>query len=1144
MDSGATHHITHDLSLLTDYEEEYSGALQTMSGSNGTTDLPIVGKGTAHLNGPHGMIQLLNVLYVPNACYNLISVQRFVAKQCSVSFHPAFCTVSHINGDNMIIGRKDYSDLYTVPAVRPVTALIATKSGDMSYAHQLFCHPGDSALRQTVRNEAVTGKSFVLANPDVPCEPCMLNKSTRSSFPASGKPPRNTPLALIHVDLMGPVQDNTWDGKRFICLMHDDHSKYAAVEMLESRGDAPAFIQATIVKWENHLSTPDKPVKTKILRSDNAPELIAGTLAAFCKENGIHQEMSVPYTPAQNGKAERMNRTVLTRARTTLDASGLPMQLWGEVISTAVHSCNRLCTAGQTKTPYELFLGHVPDISYMEPFGTLSYVHLTGPGKTKFGRTAVKGYLVGYSWKSKAYRVYVPSRKDSSCIVETADVRFVPGIYYKDSDEWESMPPVAITDFVDLDETRGPDVCAICKSGDMDSGGDVSSCSVCKTWHHVDCLSDKSLGVRYCPVCDGGIKLDAQLPDEEEHAAANETHPARGGAVADTTAGGAVDAVELQRPPAVADCDQTALHQEEKRISAPMKAVSRFADVTTVTAPDDDVDAMQITLSPHGSTSGYYHKPAVSVEDQDSVRVDLMNNPLYAPARALNTALKHADPDTYIQAINGPDRKQWHAACDEEYKNLISRDTFEVVRLPSGFKAIPCKWVLKTKYTATGEVERYKARLVIKGFRQEYGINYDEVFAPVTKHSTFRTALGYACKHDLEIRQLDVSAAFLYGDLEEEIYMSEPEGYASGVPGMACRLKKSLYGLKQAPRIWYQTVAADLIAQGFTASEDPGLFKHYGSGVVILIYVDDFLIIGSKTATDQVIKHLTTRYECRDLGNAEYYLGMHIRRDRASKILILDQRRYIEELLEAHNLKQCRVSSTPITEKITSSGEPITDGKYASIVGALLYLTSCTRPDISYAVGTLARFMSSPTDVMMTAAMKVLRYLSGTSTLGLKFDGNADPTLSAYCDADFGGDLITRRSTTGYCFFAYGGLISWNSKLQPTVAVSSVESEYQAAAATVKEALWLIKLAPIFDVLKPTVNVHCDSMGAIALLKNPISSARSKHIDVIHHFARERVLDGCVHFEYIPTAKQIADVLTKGLPAPKHLWCVQHMNMV
>ena len=140
---------------------------------------------------------------------------------------------------------------------------------------------------------------------------------------------------------------------------------------------------------------------------------------------------------------------------------------------------------------------------------------------------------------------------------------------------------------------------------------------------------------------------------------------------------------------------------------------------------------------------------------------------------------------------------------------------------------------------------QHKARLVIKGFRQEHGINYDEVFAPVTKHSTFRTALGYACKHDLEIRQLDVSAAFLYGDLEEEIYMSEPEGYASGVPGMACRLKKSLYGLKQAPRIWYQTVAADLIAQGFTASEDPGLFKHYGSGVVILIYVDDFLIIGS-----------------------------------------------------------------------------------------------------------------------------------------------------------------------------------------------------------------------------------------------------------------------------------------------------------
>ena len=476
----------------------------------------------------------------------------------------------------------------------------------------------------------------------------------------------------------------------------------------------------------------------------------------------------------------------------------------------------------------------------------------------------------------------------------------------------------------------------------------------------------------------------------------------------------------------------------------------------------------------------------------------------------------------------------------EEYESLISTNTWELEHPPKSMRTIPVKWVFKLKRNANGDIDRYKARLVVKGFHQREGIDYDEVYAPVSKHTSLRTLLALVAAKDLELHQLDIKTAFLNGKLEEDVYVEQPPGYEQGPPGLACHLKHALYGLKQAPRTWHKRLDQELALHSFKPSDaDPSLYiRHDKHGsVYLLIYVDDILIIADNTtAVQETKKVLLSAFDARDMGEAEFFLGMTIERNRTNRTIKLCQERPVMELLEKYSLTDCKPKSTPLSGLLTAEdGNPL-DTKlfpYSSLVGSLLYLSICTRPDISNAVGVLARYMSTPYTSHWTAAKGVLRYLSNTADYGLLYSGNSGLELLGYCDADFASDTDTRRSTTGYVFLLHGAAISWASRRQQTVAVSTTEAEYMAAANATKEALWLRKLLRDLHISCPTVLILADNQSAIKLLKNPVSSQRSKHIDVIYHFARERVARKEVEFEYIPTDKMLADNLTKPVPKSK-----------
>jgi hypothetical protein len=491
------------------------------------------------------------------------------------------------------------------------------------------------------------------------------------------------------------------------------------------------------------------------------------------------------------------------------------------------------------------------------------------------------------------------------------------------------------------------------------------------------------------------------------------------------------------------------------------------------------------------------------------------------------------EPATYAQAKASPHFEQWQKATDEEYESLMSNDTWEIVQLPPGAKVLGSKWVFKLKRGPTGAIERFKARFVVKGYLQEQGLDFDEVFAPTGRHASFRMLMALAAAGNWELAQIDIKTAFLNGDMDTDVYVEQPKGYE--IPGGGvCRLRKTLYGLKQAPRAWFLKLKEELARLHiYPSSGDPGLFKTIlqGAPVYLLIWVDDILLAAKQQAHVAAVKESVMRvFDSRDLGEPKLFVGIQIDRDRAAGTIKLSQRRSIDDIVAHYSLDAAKTRCTPFVQalKLVKDDEHPTDQPYASLVGSLLYLTVCTRPDLSHSVGVLTRFMSAPAQSHWDAACGVVRYLAGTRDLGITF--GRESGLLGYADADYGGDTDTRRSTTGFVFILNSGPVSWQSKLQPTVALSTAEAEYMAASAAAREALWLRKLLGDFEIHVDCISIMGDNQAALHMLKHPVASMRSKHIDIMHHFARERMERGEVNFEYVRTDEQLADIFTKQLP--------------
>ncbi|KAG8478853.1 hypothetical protein CXB51_028662 [Gossypium anomalum] len=437
---------------------------------------------------------------------------------------------------------------------------------------------------------------------------------------------------------------------------------------------------------------------------------------------------------------------------------------------------------------------------------------------------------------------------------------------------------------------------------------------------------------------------------------------------------------------------------------------------------------------------------------------------------------------------------RWKKAMDEEIVAIRRNNTWELTSLSEGHSPIGVKWVYKTKTNKKGKVEKYKARLVAKGYKRRYGVDYDEVFAPIARIDTIKLLMAIAAQNKWKIYQMDVKSAFLNGYLEEEVYIEQPPGYSKqGQEDKFYCLKKALYGLKQAPRAWNTRIDEYFQKNGFMKSPyEHALYtkkNKVGDIMIVCLYVDDMIFMGNNPGMfNDFKKAMTKEFEMIDIGEMSYFLGVEVKQMKDNTFV--SQKKYAEQILRKFNMKDCKPVATPADPgtklSVDSSKELVNPTLFKSIIGSLRYLT-ITRPDIMYAVGIVSRYMEKPKHDHLIATKRILRYIKGTMDQGLFYTYSQSSKLVGYSDSDYGGDLDDRKSTSGYLFHIGSAAFSWSSKKQQTVALSTCEAEYMAIATCMCQAIWLKNILGELSTQEGLITIYVDNKSTISLAKNPVS---------------------------------------------------------
>lgn len=1033
VDSGATSHMTNNENFLCNKKDTINK--QIVVANNNTVSVSCVGDVKMLLKTENNNYDAVvnNVEYIPDLCTNLLSVRQLTKKGNTVVFKNDICEI--FDNDKNLIGKAFVkNDLYRLNCdVLTSNEQVFFVKENENLWHRRMGHICNNNL-QNVKKSCYGINCDVNSNEQYVT--CVSGKQTRKSFKESGNRATGL-LEIIHSDVVGPFQQKSFSGNRYLLTFVDDYSRKVFAIPIKKKSDV--FNEFVNFKnlVENQCSS-----KIKILRSDNGTEYVNNQFLKFLKQHGIVHQKTCPYTPEQNGVAERMNRTLVERMRCMLFDAELGEHFWAETSVTAAYLINRVPCRGSLRTPEEIWSNKKPTLKHLRVFGCKAMVHIPKEKRKKLEKKSVDGILVGYSTESKAYRIYNPRTKD---VITSRDVIFFENEKLKVSQNNNLYFPILVDDVVEN--------------------------------ANVDIISEENLAE---------VELPTDPDFDNESTVSVEDFFGFNDVIQDLTVAGNNE---------VRSCEVN-----NKR-------------------PRDEDDVIEL---------------------RRSERIAKMPRYSY---NFCATEFVSDDPPTVKKAMSSTNASEWSQAMKEEYESLLLNKTWCLCKLPQNKKPISCKWVFKTKRNANGNILRRKARLVAKGYSQEKGIDYNETFAPVVRYESIRYLIALAVKHGLLIHQMDAVTAFLNGTLEEEIYMKQPECMDDG-SGKVCKLQKSIYGLKQASRVWNETLNKVLLNIGVKRSECECIYYRINSNKIlfIAIYVDDVLIFSNDIKTIKHVKEkLTSHFRMKDMGEASSILGIRITRSKDS--IKLDQSQYIADVLKRFKMEDCNPVNTPVdcNQKISAELCPKTEADkesmlnvpYMQAIGCLLFAAQVTRPDICYIVNVLSRYGGNPGKAHWEAIKRVMRYLKGTSDKGLVYSKDHDK-LTGYCDADWASDIDERRSTTGYLFTLQSGAISWSTKRQKTIALSTTEAEFMSMVAAIQEAIWLKRLENEIspDPVK-TMTLHCDNKSAIHVALNNAYSSRTKHVDVRVKFIRECFENKIIELKYLPTNDMLADLLTKGVPFPK-----------
>ena len=974
---------------------------------------------------------------------------------------------------------------------------------------------------------ATSGMDFDSSTAAIPntCHGCELGKSTRKPFSGSGKKTSRI-FEVVHSDLAFPKQTKSIQGSAYFATFIDDHSRQAVVYFLRSKDQFVSALEKYLAWGETQTSQ-----KLKALHSDRGGEYVAGTVIKMLEEKGIERHLTMPGSPQQNGKAERFNRTIMDKAMAMVHAAGLTAGFWEYAVNAAVHIYNRTPTRTLGwRTPFELWnSGQIPDVSHLRIFGCLGYMHVPGDKRHKLDAKAIEVVLVGYEPGSKGYRMW---DRNTHSLRLSRDVTFDESVFpflqgAKPHPAPEPPAPISAQAPIII----SPAVAVPNRPAQPPALPPVST-PVLPTGAAP--VLPPASPPSPAPSEDSEVMVQGLLRTESEQPA-SESAPVQDDENADTPR----QSTPSPPPSTLTPVPSTPEHQPVTEEPPP-----RRTRATRVARP-----AAASTSEPRRSGRTPVPNPRYFNEDNAAQQGRRLGY-----AELLAAAFMGRDPATYAEAMSSPEAEDWKEACQYEIDALAKNETWDLVDLPPGRKAVKSKWVFKLKSDG-----RFRARLVAKGFTQIPGLDFDETFSPVARFESLRLLLALAALEDWHIHQMDVKSAFLNGELEEEIFMEQPKGFVvAGQEARVCRLKKAIYGLKQASRAWNLQFHGVLLGLGFTRTfADAGVYvchKHEGDGVMIIIlYVDDITMMG---ASLQNIKHikkaLSDRYDMSDLGEIQSYLGMRIVRNRADKITEIDQSGYISDILERFGMTNANPHSTPLPAgadvhlvKYDGVASQSDIRHYQSLIGSLMYVQIGTRPDVSFAVSRLAQYAANPSPEHLRLAHYVLGYLAGTTDMCIRYCGATGEGLHGYTDSSLGDQTDDRHSTSGYVFLLADGAISWSSRKQKTVAQSSTEAEYMAMADAANQAAWYYSfLEELGYTMDDPIPVHGDNKGAIDLALNPVTGRRSKHIEIKHHATREYVERSTIRLVRTPTADMLADSFTKPLARGSLLKHSKDMGLV
>lgn len=1164
VDSGCTNSVTGDTSGMQDFTP-----LKDCIIACDNAQVPVIGKGTLVLsmqtqNGIEHQLTLRNVLVAPSiGAFHLLSVKHVSEQGYTFAFSR--------NGASMYRGQGCHKrafdlvandGLWQLKAVRvshveptsepasgtrasTVTGSLDKRSSgyaqlaigagntvDINELHVALGHPSSSV---TAATGAAAG--YKVTGTLSPCDTCDVTKSRRHSVPKTTALEVDQPLELVACDLLGGSLPMSIGGSRYLQLFVDYKTRLAYPYFLKRKSDATqglhAFMQNVATGSGHQLRT---------LRTDHGGEFTSAAFQAACGQYGIKHQYSAPYTPQLNGRVESALRTVMSTARSDLKQSGLGGRFWAEAVSSACYKYNRTMHSAIGMTPYMAFTGEAVQLDNLHPFGCLAYVHIDSGMRGKLGDRARPGALVGYAPNSPSncYRVYVP---ETDSIVQSMHVKLRDNVMWR---AW-SQPP--------LKEAAASGRA----SDDSDDDGDVfvPLFDITGSPLHRLGLIDPSHDV-------GDSGLDETTADDADSLQLNDlrlvlpsTQALAEALLAEERATNMQDDLRVVLPSSEAPRSgklKTAPDQQPRR-SRRIAGLGLEDSELQPLAIDTEPDITQLTMHQLAEVPATHPRYTAVSKEFDKRLSTRKSAPEDNAACVSALVAKKAQPQggsseprSIAEALSGPDAAKWAAAIAEEDAAHERMGTLKPIRLsevPSDRKILLLKYLLKLKTNSSGIVTRYKARSVLEGNRQEAGIDYVDTYAPVVASTTMRLTLALVALLDMELDHLDIVTAFLNAPLDDEIYARKPREFteytADGEP-IVYLVQRSIYGLKQAPHNWNATINAFLLSQGFTRSEvDPCLYYKYVSKdlMLLLLYVDDMAIASTNKQLSANFKAaVKSKFNMTDLGALEHFIGFRITRDRPNRLIYIDQQTYIEQMLTRYGLDSCKPADTPAVARARATDATAVDASvpYRSAVGSLLYASVGTRPDIADAVRATASRMVSPTASDWMAVKRIFRYLRGTAHYRLKLgaaSGDSLFTLVGMCDANFTSEDTAGKCVSGYLFKLGAGVVSWSSRLQPSSALSTCEAEYMAQAEAACEAVYLRELLAElgFEVTAPTV-ILADNTGAIALANDRKFQRRTKHIQRRYHKIRDLIQEGTIVLQYVPTHAQLADVLTKPVPAP------------